>query len=129
MTFDSLGRVTQIGDAKLGYNAFNMMETFDREGVRARYSYDERTGLRNGKVVNGKAVFFVLDEKDRVAQEKDPFGNVLSGIAYGEKGTETLTKDGKTYRYVSDILGNVVALEDAEGNIVNRYSYDVFGQL
>ena len=38
-----------------------------------------------------------------------------------------ITANGTKYYYHFDGLGSVVALSDESGNIVERYSYDVFG--
>jgi RHS repeat-associated protein len=40
-----------------------------------------------------------------------------------------MVKDGQPFYYHADGLGSVVAITDASGNIVQRYSYEAFGQL
>ncbi|MDR3285712.1 MAG: hypothetical protein LBS83_03445, partial [Holosporales bacterium] len=127
--YDSLGRLTKVGDASMSYNQFNMMEAFKKPGVDARYTYNPLTGLRDAKVVNDKFTRFVLDDQERVVEERDMIGNVVSKITYDKNGPETYTRDGKTYRYVFNHLGDVVALKDSNGKVVNRYSYDVWGNL
>jgi uncharacterized protein RhaS with RHS repeats len=71
----------------------------------------------------------VLDNQERVVQELSSDGSLVSSITYDANGPETYTKDGKFYSYALDSCGNVVALTDETGSVVNSYSYDVWGQL
>jgi hypothetical protein len=38
-----------------------------------------------------------------------------------------LEYNGMTYFYQKDLLGNVIAILDSEGNIVVKYNYDACG--
>ncbi|MYZ19243.1 RHS repeat-associated core domain-containing protein, partial [Streptomyces sp. SID337] len=39
----------------------------------------------------------------------------------------SMTRDGKTYFYLTDVLGSVVAVTDESGTKVNEYSYSPRG--
>jgi RHS repeat-associated protein len=127
--YDAAGKLVKIDDTRIEYNEFNMMSLLKKPGTQASYYYDALTGIRSGKVVNGQEVRFVLDEMDRVVQEVAPNGELVSSITYGLNGPEKYMIGGNVYSYVLNQVGDVVALVDESGAVVNTYSYDSWGKL
>ncbi|WP_378211765.1 RHS repeat-associated core domain-containing protein, partial [Anoxybacteroides rupiense] len=60
----------------------------------------------------------------------DANGNVVQSYVYGENGQLLAMKKGNvTYFYHYNAHGDVIALTDAQGNVVARYEYDTWGQI
>jgi RHS repeat-associated protein len=94
-----------------------------------RCTYD---GL--GRVVrrteSGTTTLFTYDEWNQIL-EWDEWGNFKAWNIYGARPDEILARNDAVYGatiYKQDKLGNVVALLDGSGNILEKYTYDVFGQ-
>jgi RHS repeat-associated protein len=68
-------------------------------------------------------------ERARASQWDSPT-HWVAWNAYGAGPDEILWrgKPGSTLRYHQDIHGNVTALLDSSGNLVERYTYDAFGR-
>jgi len=70
---------------------------------------------------------------DQVIAEYDGSNNLLRKFVYGPGIDEPVcmidvTDDDKVYYYFYDGLGSIAGLSDAVGNLVERYTYDVFGK-
>jgi len=95
----------------------------------ASYAYDY-LGRRVSKTVNGTITKFCYDG-DQVIMEYDGSDNTSRRFIYGAGIDEPVygwDSVGGSFYYHFDGLGSVVALSDYYGNIVERYSYDVFGE-
>jgi RHS repeat-associated protein len=97
----------------------------------ASYEYDYR-GRRISKTVDGSTTKHCYDGGQIIA-EYDGSNNLLRKFVYGPGIDEPIcmidvTDANKVYYYHFDGLGSVVALSDVNSVIVERYSYDVFGE-
>jgi len=96
------------------------------------YSYDYR-GRRISKTVSGVTTKYCYDGAQVIA-EYDGSNTLLRKFIYGRDIDEPIcmidVADSNTvYYYHFDGLGSVIALSDVNSSvIVERYSYDVFGQ-
>jgi RHS repeat-associated protein len=76
---------------------------------------------------------YVYDGEDIILQtQSDGTTTTVTPYVHGPGIDEPLAmiKDGgQPYYYHTDGLGSIVAITDASGNIVQRYSYEAFGQL
>jgi len=106
--------------------------------VALRYHYDI-AGRVVGRTLDpggaNDSQFFIYDD-DRIMLELDGNGAVIAEWVYGVYIDEIIAMyrntDGQpgydeTYYYIQDDLFNVVALTDANGVVVERYSYDDYG--
>ncbi len=95
----------------------------------ASYAYDAR-GERIARTVDGVTTWLVQDADHR-AVELDDQGAVRARYLHGGDVDRMLTvrRDGETYGYVTDSRGGVVALVDADGDVVSRFTYDDFGTV
>ena len=140
-TYDANGRVSGRTDRlsgiheTFGYDAEGHLTAalrFARNGAHlgdARYFYDP-SGRRVAKTVDGLTRRYLYDGLNRVA-ELDDAGNILARWVYGPRLDQPLlmVRGNDVYSYVQDGRGDVIALLDAAGRIVNRYEYDDFGEL
>ena len=102
----------------------------------ASYRYDF-AGRRISKTVAGVTTKYWYDGDQVIAEyEYDDVNDVdvlVRKYVYGPGIDEPIclidiAHEGAIYYYHYDGLGSVVALSDGAGNIVERYTYDVFGE-
>jgi len=128
--YDSFGRLTANGNAVISYDSQNsMMNLYKTLSLETTYGYDSKSGIRTSKTINGKTINFVLDDSDRVIEERDSDGNTISRIIWSEELPSSYIYKDKVYQYVCNSHGDVVALLDEAGTKVNTYKYDIWGQL
>ena len=88
----------------------------------ATYQYDA-DGIRQSKTVDGLTTTHVLDGTDVAADitgaDKTEYVRGINLIC--------MKKNGQMYYYLFDAHGNVVQMVDQNGNIVNNYTYDEWG--
>jgi RHS repeat-associated protein len=106
--------------------------------VALRYHYDAY-GRVVGRTLNpgpSEASQYFIYDNDRIVQELNGSGALVAEWVYGTYIDEILAMfrdtDGNgsldaTYYYLQDDLYNVVALADATGAVVERYTYDDYG--
>jgi len=98
---------------------------------RMHFEYDY-LGRRVTKrlVWSGTATKFVYDGDQIIAEYNTSTGVLLKKYIYGPGIDEPICMiaGGNTYYYHFDGLGSVIALSNVNGGIVERYSYDVFGE-
>lgn len=127
--YDSFGRLTANSNAIISYDSQkSMMNLYKTLSLEATYGYDSKSGIRTSKTVNGKTINFVLDDSDRVIEERDSDGNTISRIIWSEELPSSYIYKDKVYQYVCNSRGDVVALLDEVGTEVNTYKYDIWGQ-
>ncbi len=91
------------------------------DGTTIEYTYD---GFGNRtKIVKTK-------DGSSMTTTADYNADVVQSYVYGENGQLlAMKKGGATYFYHYNAHGDVIALTDAQGNVVARYEYDTWGQL
>lgn len=139
-TYDGAGNLktcsatTGFGsDRSFTYNWRNQpVEVRTRRGI-VRYSYDalgrciSRTVLpRNDEPSTTRYVYSGW----HVIEERNEAGQVTASYVYGARTDEVLTAERNCEHvyYHADDLGNVVALSDAQGRVIERYDYDDYGR-
>ncbi|MEQ7053036.1 polymorphic toxin-type HINT domain-containing protein, partial [Paenibacillaceae sp. P-4] len=115
--YDSRNRLTQVTteDGKAvsyRYNGDNLMVERTEGGVTTRYYYDDRAKIvAEGKVeANGSVTI-------TASYVHDDYGKLLARQIPGQ---------GMQY-YVSNGHGDITEIRDAQGNVLNRYTYDIWG--
>jgi len=131
-TYDKNGNLTFDGVYHYYYDCENRLtEVNDINNQRtATYKYDFK-GRRVAKTVGSTTTTFVYDG-DQIIQDYRN-GYRYKTYYYGTGIDELIRmigadpyEPGTTYYY--DGLGSVIALADYMGNVVEKYSYDVFGK-
>ena len=102
------------------------------DGTQIEYLVDGQD-RRIGKKVNGTLVqgWLYQDALNPIA-ELDANGNVTARFVYGSQANvpDYMTKNGTTYRIISDHLGSVrLVVNTQTGDIAQRIDYDTFGQV
>ena len=91
-------------------------------------TYDARNRVVS-RSVNGDTETFVYDGW-KLIEDYDSNGTEDAWYVNGPGADEILTRNptiGETSYYTQDGNGNVTTITDAEGNVQERYSYDVYG--
>jgi YD repeat-containing protein len=137
-TYDSRGNLTAIqgsSNVTLGYDPFGRLQSFNWAVLGAEssttYGYDS-TGLRVVRTVDGTARLFLYDlagSRPRVVMEMDGSYTPIAWYVYGLGLLWKVAADSSTYFYHFDGDGNVVALSNPTGGVVNEYRYDPTGRL
>ena len=126
--YDAKGNLANDGPNGYTYDEENRLIAVTRGTTSANYTYDA-FNRRVSKTVNGVAKYFVYDGDDIIA-EYNAAGTLLAEYVHGDGVDEVLTmaRNGATYYYHHDGLGSVSEITDAAGNVVENYTYDVYGQ-
>jgi RHS repeat-associated protein len=92
------------------------------------YAYNDQ-GIRVSSKQNGIETRYLLDEGivANVWEEYAPNGTVQASYVYGND-LITQTQAGQTSYYLVDGLGSTRLLTDIQGQVLNSYSYEAFGQ-
>lgn len=122
-------------------------------GERTVYSYDARGNLLAVTLVDGTQIEYVVDGRNRrigkqvngalveglldrgrlgPVAELDVSGNVVARFVYGTMPhvPDSMSKDGTTNRIITDHLGSVRLVVNAEtGALAQRMDYDAFGNV
>ena len=135
------------------YNAAGDLSQRTSPSGTRRYTYDSQGNLRQVTLEDGKVIRYAIDPANRRTgktlngqlQWQLVWQSQLRPIArlkadhtleatyyYGDKPNvpEAMLKDGKTYRIVTDQLGSVRLVLDADtGDIAQQMDYDVWGNV
>ena len=125
--YDKAGNLLKDDKAAYSYDAFNRqtaVETFDGNIQINRYDAE---GLRHEMEENGRLVQFIFRGTEVVVEETQE-----EKIRY-IRAEELLASDAESartyYHYASDEMSSITHVTDEEGNILNRYEYDAWGNL
>jgi len=94
----------------------------------AAYAYDH-INRRVSTTVGTQTTYFHYDgASSNVIAETGQGGETLASYVYDAAGRlHSMTRDGQTYYYHLNVHGDVVALTDGDGTIVNEYTYGPYG--
>lgn len=113
-TYDDQNRLSQVINGKdtvnYQYNGDGLLVERTQNGETTRYYYDGHQIIAEAKVVDGKSEVTAQYER----------GQRLEAIVYGDSSKAYVTYNGH---------GDVMELRDAQGNILNQYSYDIWGNV
>lgn len=127
-TYDTNGNLASSAGSTFTHDSDNRLISATKGTDTASFNSDgrKRVVLRT---VDGVTTYDLYDEWNLVA-EYDASGSLIAKYIHGAKADEMLAKidtTGTVY-YHENALGSTVALSDPSGSIVERYSYDVYGQ-
>ncbi len=108
------------------YDCFNRTTGVQKADNSYLKNFYNPEGLRDKVEENGVVSKFVFDG-DNVVTELDGEDKLKTSSIRGIKLISQ--RDGKdnSYYYLNNYHGDVVGLADTDGNVVNSYSYDAFG--
>ena len=83
-------------------------------------------GIRTSKKSNNVTTTYTLDG-NRILRETD--GTKTLTYFYGLNGVVGFRYNSTDYYYVKNVQGDVLAIYDANGNLVVKYVYDAWGKV
>ncbi|MCH8550945.1 MAG: hypothetical protein LAT62_03345 [Natronospirillum sp.] len=153
--YDAQDRLIQYGDHEYRYTANGELtrKTDTVTGDTTLYDYDAFSNLRQVTLPDGTKIEYVIDGQNRRVGKKrdgeleqgflyqgqlnpvaelDGNNNVIARFVYGDKGhvPSYMIKGGNRYRLISDHLGSVRQVIDAQtGDIAQLLDYDAWGNV
>ncbi|MCO6455657.1 MAG: pre-peptidase C-terminal domain-containing protein [Pirellulaceae bacterium] len=123
-------RVTPDDSTRYEYDYRNLLTVVENGSTRIEYQYDGN-GDRVAQTVNGQRTVFVNDpnrEFTQVLAELDAGGAMTARYTYGlGRISGQLPGQAEAAYYVMDALGSTTDLLDADGQVLQSYSYDAYG--
>jgi len=129
LTYDNNGNL--IGDSQYQYaydennNLIQVSTQPPNSTVVAAFRVDA-LGRRVEKVGSPSATFYFHDGL-RIISAQDAVGNEKATYVYGNGIDEVLEEFQHGYFYFQNALGSVMAVTDATGNVLERYTYGAYG--
>lgn len=124
LTVDANGNVLTYGDKEYTWNSGRNLESIVDGDNTYSYTYDEN-GIRTSKEVDGVTTYYNTDNGIIISQTD---GESTWCFQYDTNGTPLgFVLNGTQYFYITNQMGDVLAITDTEGNIVGNYEYDAWG--
>ncbi len=122
ITYDAQGNpISYLGDT-LTWEKGRQLKSFGSN----TYTYNAN-GIRTGKVVNGVAHTYTLDGMNIL---REVWGeNELTTLYDNEEAVCGITFNGAAYFFLKNLQGDVIALTNADGEVIARYTYDAWGKI
>ena len=126
LTYDANGNVLTYGDKEYLWNTGRHLESITDGDNEYTYSYDEN-GIRTSKTVNDITTYY--NTKDGVILSQTDGTNTMC-FQYDNSGTPLgFVYNGIQYFYVTNQMGDVLGITEANGNLIAQYLYDEWGKL
>ena len=121
ITYDAQGNPTNYLGHTLTWEKGRQLKSFDN----IQYTYNAN-GIRTGKTVNGVQHTYTL-EGSKILQESWS-GNTLVPLYDNEDSVCGILYNNTPFYFQKNLQGDVIAIANANSNIVARYSYDAWGK-
>lgn len=128
LSYDTKGNLISDGTTSYTYTCENMLiEAVAPQGT-ITYDYDA-LGRRIKKITSSMTRNYIYDGS-QVIMEIDESGTEMVRYVYGPGIDEplTITANGSTYYYHFDGLGSTSDITDSSGNLIEFYTYEVYGK-
>jgi len=135
LSYGANGNLTQLSTTNsqlsLAYDSLNRLISAQSASSAVQFRYDARNRCV-ARTVNGTNTFLYYNGWHLI-EERDASGNEIARYVHGAAVDEILTLTiqpstlNQTVFYHHDGLGSVTHLTDGSGNVVEKYTYDVFG--
>lgn len=125
-TYDENGNVLTYGDKSFTWNTGRNLESIVDGNNKYSYTYDE-TGIRTSKTINGKTTYY--NTKDGVILLQTDGTNTMY-FQYDTNGFPLgFIYNGIQYFYLTNQMGDVIAITDTAGTVIGNYEYDEWGNV
>ena len=129
-TYDDNGNLTSDGTRTYAYDFKNRLVEVRDQGTTAlisQYSYDA-FDRRSMKILPGGTTHYIYDGHECV-EERDESDNITRQYVWGNGIDQLIQEQTQTDTYYAheNSIGDIAALTDDTGTVVERYSYDPFG--
>jgi RHS repeat-associated protein len=134
-------RLLTAGGFSFGYDnegqlstGYSLNYTFDYEhrlktiGSTIQFYYDG-AGNRVQAARSGVTTRYIYDAKGNLLAEADGNNNITKYYVYGNGLLAMVTPGNQTYCYHFNAVGSTIAMTDSTQSVVNKYSYDPFGNI
>jgi RHS repeat-associated protein len=133
-------RLQSAGANSFGYDnegqlssGYGTSYTFDYEHrltamSGASYTYDGN-GNRLQATRSGVSTRYIYDASGNLLAEADGSNNITRYYIYGQGLLAMVTSAGQVYCYHYNAVGSTVAMTDQTQAMVNKYTYDAFGNI
>ncbi len=126
LTYDANGNVLTYGDKEYLWNTGRHLQSITDGDNEYTYTYDEN-GIRTSKTVNDITTYY--NTKDGVILSQTDGTNIMY-FQYDNSGTPLGFVYNETqYFYVTNQMGDVLGITEANGNLIAQYLYDDWGKL
>ena len=126
LTYDAVGNVLTYGDKEYLWNTGRHLASITDGDNEYTYTYDEN-GIRTSKTVKDNTTYF--NTKDGVILSQTDGTNTMY-FQYDNSGTPLGFVYNETqYFYVTNQMGDVIGITEANGNLIVQYLYDDWGKL
>jgi len=124
-TYDDEGQLATSSGSAFSFNYEHRLKTI---AGTTQFYYDG-SGNRLRAIRSGVETRYIYDAAGRLLAEADS-GNVITKYyIYGSGLLAAVTPAGQTYCYHFNGVGSTIALTDQAQAVVNKYSYDAFGNI
>lgn len=136
-TYDSRGNrktdksslTTVKDDVYYEYNVWNQLEHVKDAVYSVDFTYDS-IGLRTKKTTADETIRYHYNTGGKVIAESDADNMLIAHYAWGpDRLLMKKEADGSKYYYLYNGHGDVVQIVDINGNVVNQYQYDEWGNI
>jgi RHS repeat-associated protein len=121
-TWDDNGSLTARGSDSFGWDYEERMTSATVNSVTTTFAY-RGDGLRDSRTTGANTTTFTWDIAAGLPVVIDDGARYVYGA-----GLESQVSGSSTYYYLADGLGSTMNTVDASGNVVNSYTYDVYGK-
>ncbi len=126
LTYDENGNVLTYGDKEFTWNTGRNLERIVDGENEFSYTYDE-SGIRTSKTVNGVTTYY--NTKNGVILSQTD-GTDTIYFQYDSNGFPLgFLLNGTQYLYLTNPMGDVIAITDSTGSVIANYSYDEWGNV
>ncbi len=126
LTYDANGNVLTYGDREYLWNTGRHLASITDGDNEYTYTYDEN-GIRTSKTVNDNTTYY--NTKDGVILSQTDGTNTMY-FQYDNSGTALgFIYNGVQYFYLTNTMGDVLGITEANGNLIAQYLYDDWGKL
>ena len=136
LSYDAAGNLAQDPAYSYAYDEANRLVQVTRNSdlaIVGQYAYDA-LGRRVIQITDPAGVTktnYYYYDVGRIIEELDGTGTIQATYTYGNYVDEVLTMDrgGQIYYYHQNTLWSPAAVTDSSANVVERYTYDAYGQV
>ncbi len=127
-TYDAIGNPIQYRDGMImSWQNGRQLASLQKDTNVVQYTYND-SGLRLSKNVNGSTTNFYYDDSGNLFRAGD--GTDAVWFFYGtDSASMSFKYRDVRYYYVKNLQGDITAIVDMYGNIVAKYTYDVWGKI
>ncbi|MGN0569164.1 MAG: amidase domain-containing protein [Candidatus Fimenecus sp.] len=126
LTYDEIGNVLSFGSRAFTWNSGRNLASITDGSNTYSYKYDEN-GIRTSKTVNGVTTYY--NTKNGVILSQSDGTNTMYFL-YDTSGTPLgFILNGTQYFYMTNQMGDVICITEANGNIFCEYVYDEWGKV